>query len=548
MARAASGGREPPENFPPLPTQINHATPPPSTDPNLTQYATILKPKIINPAVPNVPPKPVVILHGEPSITWKSSEIKLLIVKENLQYAIIGKFSYGKPDVQELRKTIPGQCGIKSECTIGVLDARHILIRLTTMEDYVNLLSTPAFYVKAKENYWQMRTLKWDPWFESEVETTIGVAWISFPDLPPNFFAREAIFSIARAIEKPLTVDMATKNQTRPSCAKVKIEVDLTAKLPQRVKINEEDDNTGEVKYKWIKIQYDNMPKYCKECCLQGHDDKTCWTLHPQLYDTMIEENRNLERKGETQNVIGTETNSRKILTSGKVVGNKHNKQEWMVRRRNKYKKDKYGHIEGEIDYQDKNSFDALRDKEEHEDQGKEEDRIEENKNGSTKEWVNKTFNKKEVKEAVNDKEQEGNNKEGIVTHQKKDNCEEGNSRQESMQIVNIEESKAVEENKEEEEINKGTIVVYELNNEPCPLAIENATSKESKKGTYIDKDDISQNIERINAEGDLSPKHKGRLKEMYTKQKKQSEADIKQAQASSRQSKRTIVKNPRYQ
>ncbi|WMV51664.1 hypothetical protein MTR67_045049, partial [Solanum verrucosum] len=80
-------------------------------------------------------------------------EVKLLIVKENLQHVIIGKFSYVKPDVTELRRTIPGQCGIKSGCLIGVLDTKHILIRLTTMEDYVHVLSTPAFHVKTKNNY-----------------------------------------------------------------------------------------------------------------------------------------------------------------------------------------------------------------------------------------------------------------------------------------------------------------------------------------------------------------------------------------------------------
>ncbi|WMV55379.1 hypothetical protein MTR67_048764 [Solanum verrucosum] len=176
------------------------------------QYANILKPKISNP-YPHVSPKPVTFIHGEPSITWKSSEVKSLITQKNLQYAIIGKFSYGKPEVQELRRTLPRQCGIKSECTIGVLDNKHILIRLTTMEDYVHLLSTTAFYVKVKENYWQIRTLKWDPWFEPDMETTIGVAWISFPDLPPNFFAKEAIFSIASAVGKPLTVDMAMRTK-----------------------------------------------------------------------------------------------------------------------------------------------------------------------------------------------------------------------------------------------------------------------------------------------------------------------------------------------
>lgn len=26
------------------------------------------------------------------------------------------------------------------------------------------------------------------------------------------------------------------------------------------------------------------MPKYCKECCLQGHDENNRWTIHPELY------------------------------------------------------------------------------------------------------------------------------------------------------------------------------------------------------------------------------------------------------------------------
>lgn len=40
----------------------------------------------------------------------------------------MGKFSFGKPDVSVLRKVIPNQYGIKVDYTIGVLDARHILI------------------------------------------------------------------------------------------------------------------------------------------------------------------------------------------------------------------------------------------------------------------------------------------------------------------------------------------------------------------------------------------------------------------------------------
>lgn len=97
-----------------------------------------------------------------------------------------------------------------------------------------------------------MRTLKLDPWFEPNVETMIRVAWISMIDLPLNVFAKDLIFSITSAVGKPLTIDMATKNQTRPSYARVKVEVDLVAKLPHRIIINEETNNIGEIKYKWI--------------------------------------------------------------------------------------------------------------------------------------------------------------------------------------------------------------------------------------------------------------------------------------------------------
>ncbi|KAF3685459.1 hypothetical protein FXO37_00601 [Capsicum annuum] len=115
------------------------------------------------------------------------------------------------------------------------------------MKYYVRSLSTTAYYIKAKDRLWQIRTLKWDPWFEPNIETTLGVAWISLPDLPPNFFAKESIFSITSTVGKPLIVDMATKNHMRPSGARIKV---LIAKLAHIVKINKKDDCTGTINSK----------------------------------------------------------------------------------------------------------------------------------------------------------------------------------------------------------------------------------------------------------------------------------------------------------
>lgn len=43
---------------------------------------------------------------------------------------------------------------------------------------------------------------------------------------------------------------MATKNQTRLSFGRVKVEVDFIANFPQRVRINEKNDMNGDTKFK----------------------------------------------------------------------------------------------------------------------------------------------------------------------------------------------------------------------------------------------------------------------------------------------------------
>lgn len=57
------------------------------------------------------------------------------------------------------------------------------------------------------------------------------MAWISLPSLLPTYFVKEALFSLAPAIDKPLHQDLATINKTRPSCSKVKDLVDLLSDL-----------------------------------------------------------------------------------------------------------------------------------------------------------------------------------------------------------------------------------------------------------------------------------------------------------------------------
>lgn len=81
---------------------------------------------------------------------------------------------------------------------------------------------------------------------------------------------------------------MATINKTRPSCARVKVLVDLLVELPKKVRIDIENEVTRDIRTEWVTIKYDYMPKYCKECNLQGHDGFECWRLHPELLKNRV--------------------------------------------------------------------------------------------------------------------------------------------------------------------------------------------------------------------------------------------------------------------
>ncbi|KAH0658682.1 hypothetical protein KY285_027219 [Solanum tuberosum] len=63
-------------------------------------YAAILRPSPLS-SKP-VTMRPISYLHGEPTIICEEDQVTQMIYTENLQYAVIGKFSYGMPEIKKL--------------------------------------------------------------------------------------------------------------------------------------------------------------------------------------------------------------------------------------------------------------------------------------------------------------------------------------------------------------------------------------------------------------------------------------------------------------
>ncbi|WMV06919.1 hypothetical protein MTR67_000304 [Solanum verrucosum] len=408
----------------------------PTTTTNNLDYAAAVHNSIGPQVAKPIDIKPIIFLHGEPTITWTKKEFEKLTVRQNLQYAVVAKFSYGRPDLYELRKAIPIQLEIKGPCNIGFLEERHILIRLSLLEDYATLMSK-AWELRVRNRYFPLRFLKWDPWFNPEEETTIAIAWISFPGLPTNLFDKESLFSLATAVGKPLVIDKATNNQTRPSCARVKVEVDLLKELSKRIQINCIEEETGTVKSKWQKIHYDYLPRYCTHCKLQGHDLQGCWILHPEHRPKREEkqEDKKLNDKGKEKeeedkgkqipNVNGVFKNGKLIHENWNVVQNKNNKNKLQHDLNQKEYDTQQNHNNKNKDHKDNkgdkgtaitNKFETLvhltDDEQDGAEKNAERSTSDSNLKGEdkTKQWVEATFGKSHTATKIANSQSEDNN------------------------------------------------------------------------------------------------------------------------------------------
>ncbi|PHU25145.1 hypothetical protein BC332_03477 [Capsicum chinense] len=99
-------------------------------------------------------------------------------------------------------------------------------------EYFISVMSKSVYYINVKDDYsYQMHPFIYYAKFKSNEEITQTMAWISFPNLKPTYFVKESLFSLASAVSKPIHLYMATMNKTRPSYARVRVQVDLLADL-----------------------------------------------------------------------------------------------------------------------------------------------------------------------------------------------------------------------------------------------------------------------------------------------------------------------------
>ncbi|XP_027166481.1 uncharacterized protein LOC113766495 [Coffea eugenioides] len=166
--------------------------------------------------------------RGEPAISFAREAIEA--VAQPFCFSLVGKFARKRPLMEDIRKFFLS-LDLKATFSIGLLDARHVLIRLHNEADFLRVWTRNVWYILGSP----MRVFKWTPSFHVDKELLLVPVWFSLPKLPMHLFDKQCLFQIVSCLGRPLFIDAATAALSRPSVARVCVEIDLLKELPHRV-------------------------------------------------------------------------------------------------------------------------------------------------------------------------------------------------------------------------------------------------------------------------------------------------------------------------
>ncbi|KAI0527141.1 hypothetical protein KFK09_002739 [Dendrobium nobile] len=109
------------------------------------------------------------------------------------------------------------------------------------------------------------------------VESPVIPIWVAFPSLRPHLFAPRILHALASMFGRPLKVDNSTSVGSRPSLARVLVEIDITKDFPDKIWLGSE--NSGYVQ----RVCFEEVPAYCVVCKRLGHFKGDCGNFSASL-------------------------------------------------------------------------------------------------------------------------------------------------------------------------------------------------------------------------------------------------------------------------
>nr|XP_009758915.1 PREDICTED: uncharacterized protein LOC104211540 isoform X1 [Nicotiana sylvestris] len=212
----------------------------------------------------------ITIHNGMPAVIFKAKDY-YGVMAEECKLTVVGKFLRTRPKIEVIRAVFMENFSLKGTVKFGAYDRRSVFIDFSDEQDCKNFYFRRAL----KINGFQMWLEMWTPDFRPDHDSPIVPVWFLLPELLFHCHSWHYAKQVLKPVGKPLSMDVATFGRTRPSTAKVRVDIDLTKPQETSVYVGQEEE-TNPLKGFTEKIEYEHVPKYCKHCKLIGHSLVQC--------------------------------------------------------------------------------------------------------------------------------------------------------------------------------------------------------------------------------------------------------------------------------
>lgn len=257
-------------NYPPHNAAETESVQPPllsKTQPNVS-FASALKQDSIPPAarLPTLPLSPASPRRheGMPAVFFRDEEIDM--AAKVFDFSLILKFREGNPTLSKIRSAI-ARWGLTKSFSVGIMDARHVLLFLTTEIDFKIAMAKEVYKIEDR----LFRKFKWTRDFVNKEDSTIQPVWVQFHNLPITHFVEPLLSTVASTLGTFLRSDLPTNTLQRPKYARVCVAMDISRPLVEEVWI---DKGYGDG-YSQA-VFYEHRPVYCSFCRITGHSYEVC--------------------------------------------------------------------------------------------------------------------------------------------------------------------------------------------------------------------------------------------------------------------------------
>ncbi|XP_070030712.1 uncharacterized protein [Nicotiana sylvestris] len=124
--------------------------------------------------------------------------------------------------------------------------------------------------------------------------------WIKLPGLDFKYWSLKGLSKIESLIGKPVIVDQNTEKRIGVNFARLLVEVEMDAKLPDVVMFRNEKGKLIEQR-----VNYDWKPTFCTHCLKYGHEEVVCMLKKkaPKNYQNTNEQTTDIqvEKQGQMQ-------------------------------------------------------------------------------------------------------------------------------------------------------------------------------------------------------------------------------------------------------